>query len=113
MKYISALLTHFRPVTILLSTLLVTVLFFSSGFSALAAKSMLTKGTVQLNKIEAKTQEAIDSPAMTAKEIAERAKGGLNEVQGSADRNKMYRSKDAELPAVKQAEKAIQNMKSK
>ena len=113
MKYISALFAHFRPVAMLLSTLLVTVLFFSSGFSALAAKSMPTKGTVQLNKIEAKTQEAIDSPAMTAGEIAERSKGGLNEVQGSADQNKMYRSNDEELPVIKQAEKAIQKMKSK
>lgn len=113
MKYISALFAHFRPVAMLLSTLLVTVLFFSSGFSALAAKSMPTKGTVQLNKIEAKTQEAIDSPAMTAGEIAERAKGGLNEIQGSADKNKMYRSNDEELPVIKQAEKAIQKMKSK
>jgi hypothetical protein len=113
MKYISALFAHFRPVAMLFSTVLVTVLFFSSGLSALAAQSMLTKGTVQLNKIEAKTQEAIDSPAMTAGEIAERAKGGLNEVQGSADRNKMYRSSDEELPVVKQAEKAIQKMKSK
>ena len=113
MKYISALFAHFRPVAMLLSTLLVTVLFFTSGFPALAAKSMPTKGTVQLNKIEAKTQEAIDSPAMMACEIAERAKGGLNEVQGSADRNKMYRSNDKEIPAVKQAKKAIQSMKSK
>lgn len=113
MKYISALLAHFRPAAILLSTLLVTVLFFASASSAFASKSMLTKGTTQLNKIEAKTQEAIDSPAMTAQEIAERSKGGLNEVQGSADRNKMYRSRDTELPVVKQAEKAIQNMKSK
>ena len=113
MKSISALLSHFRPVAMLLSTVLVTVLFFTSGLSALADKSMPTKGTVQLNKIEAKTQEAIDSPAMTAGEIAERAKGGLNEVQGSADRNKMYRSNDEELPVVRQAEKAIRKMESK
>lgn len=113
MKYISALFANLRPVAVLLSTLLVTVLFFSNGFSALAAKSMPTKGTVQLNKIEAKTQEAIDSPVMTADEIAERSKGGLNEVQGSADRSKMYNSNDTKLPVVKQAEKAIQGIKNK
>ena len=113
MKSISALLTRFRPVAVLLSTLLITVLFFSNGLSALAAKSMPTKGTVQLNKIEAKTQEAIDSPAMTAEEIAERSKGGLNEVQGSADRSKMYNSGDTKLPVVKQAEKALRSMESK
>ena len=113
MKYIYPLFARFRPVAVLLSTLLITVLFFSNGFSALAAKSMPTKGTVQLNKIEAKTQEAIDSPAMTADEIAERSKGGLNEVQGSADRNKMYNSGDAKLPAVKQAEKALRSLEIK
>ncbi len=113
MKYISALFVQFRPMATLLSALLVTVLFFTSGFLAIAAESSLTEGTTQLNKIEEKTQEAIDSPVMTAEEIAERSKGGLNEVQGSADRNKMYRSKDTELPIVKQAEKAIQKLTKK
>lgn len=113
MKYISALLSHLRPVQMLLSALLCAVLFFASSFPALAGKSALTKGTVQLDKIEQKTQEAIDSPATSLKTIEERSKGkgSLNEVQGTADRDKMIRSNDTELPVVKQAEKALDKMK--
>lgn len=112
MKYISALLSHLRPVQMLLSALLCAVLFFASSFPALAGKSAPTKGTVQLDKIEQKTQEAIDSPATSLKTIEERSKGSLNEVQGgAADRDKMIRSNDTELPVVKQAEKALDKMK--
>lgn len=106
MKYISALLSHLRPMQMLLSTLLCAVLFFTSGCSALAAKSDSTQGTVQLDQIEQKTQEAIDSPAMSLKDIQERSKGGFNEVQGDADRDKMSRSNDPKLPVIKQDEKA-------
>ena len=39
--------------------------------------------------------------------IEKPAEGGLNEVQGTADRDKMYRSKDTKLPVVKQVEEAL------
>ncbi|MCP2727378.1 low temperature-induced protein [Limnofasciculus baicalensis] len=110
MKYISALLSHLRPVQMLLSTLLCTMLFFASGFSTLAAKNIPTKGTVQLDKIEQKAQKAIDSPAMSLETIEKRSQGGLNEVQGDADRDKMNSSNDPKLPVVKQAEKALSNI---
>jgi hypothetical protein len=111
MKYISALLSHLRPMQMLVSTLLAAVLFFASGCSTLADKSDPTKGTVQLDRIEQKTQQAIDSPAMSLKTMNERSKGGINEVQGDADLNKMNRSSDTELPVVKETEKAFNNMK--
>jgi hypothetical protein len=111
MKYLSTLLSHLRPMQMLLSILLLATLFFSSGFPALAGKSSPTKGTVQLDKIEQKTQKAVDSPPMSLQTIQERSEGGLNEVQGHADRNKMIRSNDTELPMVKQAEKALQKAK--
>ncbi len=75
-------------------------------------KSPLTKGTVQLNEIEKKAEKAIDSPANSLETIVERSKGSLNEVQsGAADSKKMITSSDTKLPVVKQAEKAISNMK--
>ena len=84
---------------------------FSDRSPALAAKSSsLTKGTVQLDKIEQKTQEAIDSPTTSLKEIEKKGEGGFNEIQGSADREKMIRSKGTELPIVKQTEKALDKM---
>ncbi len=125
MKYISALLSHLNPVKVLLSVLLSAVLLFSSGCSdsvptkntssmtsSSSAKSPVTKGTVQLNEIEKKAEKAIDSPANSLKTIVERSKGSLNEVQsGAADSKKMITSSDTKLPVVKQAEKAIENMK--
>ncbi len=130
MKYISSLLSNLHPARILLSVLLSAVLLFSSGCSdntptkdsaqiqnikqslPFSGKSPVTKGTVQLNEIEKKAEKAIDSPANSLETIVERSKGSLNEVQsGAADSNKMITSSDTKLPVVKQAEKAIANMK--
>ena len=111
MKYFSIVFSHLRPVRVLLSIVFSILLIFSSSFPALAAKSSpLTKGTVQLDKIEQKTQEAIDSPTTSLKEIEKKGEGGINEIQGSADRDKMIRSKGTELPIVKQTEKALDKM---
>jgi hypothetical protein len=113
MKHISALLSHLNPIQILLSIALSAVLVFTSGFPVLAASSPVTKGTIQLDKIEQKTEQALENPATTLETIEERSQGALNEVQGSADRNKMSRSNDKKLPVVKQAEKALDKIKNK
>jgi ABC-type uncharacterized transport system auxiliary subunit len=101
MKYLSTLLSRFRPVQMFASILLSAVLVFASGCTADTkntptartvqidntkgvAKSAATKGTVQLDKIEQKSQEALDAPATSLKTIEERSQGALNEVQGSA-----------------------------
>lgn len=111
MKNFSMLFSHLRPVRVLLSVVLSIILIFSSSVPALAAKSSSpTKGTVQLDKIEQKTQEAIDSPTTSLKEIEKKGEGGINEIQGRADRGKMIRSKGTELPIVKQTEKALNKM---
>ncbi len=135
MKYISALLSYLRPVQLIMPILLSTVLFFASGCTTEAAKtapvkgmvklentnnrlqsgvkSSATKGTVQLDEIEKKAEEAIDSPANSLKTIEERSKGALNEVQGdAADHDKMNRSNDRKLPIVKQTEKALNKIKN-
>ncbi len=112
MKYISTVLANLRPVRTLLAVLLAAVLVFTSGFSALAATSSVNKGVEQLDQIDEKSKEALENPATTPQEIAERSKGALNEIQGdAADRNKMYRSKDTTPPLVKQVEKAIDKLK--
>ncbi len=124
MKYISALLSYFRPMRLLMPILLSVVLFMASGCTSDTTQSnpvkemvkmenTSTKGTVQLNEIEKKAEEAIDSPATSLKTIEERSKGALNEVQGdAADRNKMNQSNDQKLPVVKQTEKALNKMKN-
>jgi hypothetical protein len=135
MKYISALLYYFRPMQLLMPILLSAVLFIASGctsdttqrdpvkeivkmentknVSQSAIKNTSTKGTVQLDEIEKKAEESIDSPATSLETIEERSKGALNEVQGdAADRNKMNRSNDQKLPVVKQTEKVLNKMKN-
>jgi hypothetical protein len=136
MKYISTLLSNLRPVKMLASLLLTVVLVFASGCSAetktgtspttvqldknikgtlpMSSKSAATKGIVQLDKIEAKSKEALDNPATSLKTIEERSQGALNEVQGgAADRDKMYRTneRNPKLPVVKQAEKTLNKIK--
>jgi len=114
MKYLSIMFSHLRPIHVLFSIVLSIILIFSNSGLALAAKSSsLTKGTVQLDKIEQKTQEAIDSPTTSLKEIEKKGEGGINEIQGTADRDKMIRSKGTELPIVKQTEKALDKMDKK
>jgi hypothetical protein len=114
MKYLSIMFSQLRPIRVLLSIVFSILLIFSSSVPALAAKSSpLTKGTVQLDKIEQKTQEAIDSPTTSLKEIEKKGDGGINEIQGRADSNKMIRSKGRELPVVKQTEKALDKIDKK
>ena len=114
MKNLTKFFSHLRPVRVLLSIFFSIILIFSNSIPALAAKaSSLTKGTVQLDKIEQKTQEAIDSPTTSLKEIEQKGEGGINEIQGRADSNKMIRSKGTELPIVKQTEKALDKMDKK
>ncbi|WP_373543146.1 hypothetical protein [Chamaesiphon sp.] len=93
-----------------MSILLTTVMLFSSGCTGASAKDTAAKavqienikrgyppvaksdstdGTVQLDKIEQNTEKALNAPATSLKTIEERSKGGLNGVQGAADRNKM------------------------
>jgi hypothetical protein len=135
MKYILAFLSRFRPMQLLIPVLLSAVLLFASGCAAETTnsnpdngtvqmdnikrgfpagnKSATSKGTVQLNEIEQKAEEAIDSPATSRQTIEERSKGALNEIQGdAADRGKMNRSNDPKLPVVKQTEKALSKMKN-
>jgi hypothetical protein len=108
MKYLTTLLSNIRPIQFVISIALSAVLAFVSSFPALAAN----KGIDQLPQIEEQSKEALDNPANSLKEIEERSQGALNEVQPkAADRDKMYRSNETKLPAVKQVEKAIDKMK--
>jgi hypothetical protein len=113
MKHIFQWLSHSHLMQMLLSTLFVMVIFFANSLPVIAGSSDPTQGTVKLDEIQQKTQEAIDAPAMSLKSIEERSKGGLNEVQGDADYGKMIDSNDAKLPVVEKAEEAIDKAKAK
>lgn len=99
-----------RPVRLLLTALMCTVLFFGNMNPAQAdytSKSKPTDGENRLQKIDDKAQESIDQPPMTLKDIEERNKNGLNEIQGSADKDKMYTSKSSKPAVTDKMEKAM------
>ena len=108
MKFITNIISAIRPVRFLFTALICTILFFASVTPAQAGyMPKPSEGTTQLNKIDDKAQQEIDNPAMNLEEIEKRAQNGLNEVQGSADKGKMYTSKSSEPVIGKKIEKAL------
>lgn len=107
MKHISDFFSHLRPVRVLFSMLLFVVIAFTTALPAFAAKSMPNEGTVQLDEITQKSEATADTPAMEINPLDKPPEGGLNEVQGTADRDKMYSSRDTKPPVIKQIEKAM------
>ncbi|MBR8831574.1 MAG: hypothetical protein N5P05_003060 [Chroococcopsis gigantea SAG 12.99] len=82
-----------RVIRTLLVAFSCAVILFSTAFPASANgsyKSSEYKGEANLNNIQAKTDETVYNPPMSLKEIQDRqGKGGLNELQGKADIDKM------------------------
>lgn len=109
MRHFSAFLSRLLPMQMLLSTLLVITLFFTSALPAMAAQNTSDKGEAQLDKITQRTEDAAVTPAMLLNPIDKDTKEGPNEIQGTADRDKMISSDDTELPVIKQVREALQN----
>ena len=110
MNLITKITSAIRPVRLIFNALICTILFLATVTPAQAgmmSKSKPTDGTTQLNKIDDKAQKTIDNPAMDLEEIEKRSQNGLNEVQGSADKNKMYKSDSSEPAIGNKIEKAL------
>lgn len=111
MKFIAKIVAAIRPVRFLFAAILFTTLLWTSVAPAQAAnlfgKSKPTDGVEQLKKIDDKAQQEIDNPAMNLEEIEKRAQGGLNEVQGAADKDKMHTSNSSEPAIGKKIVKAL------
>jgi hypothetical protein len=94
---------EFRPVRFIATVLTAAFIFVSTTLPAFAfgaPSSKPTDGTAQLGNIEREAQKIAESKVApgSMKEAEARAQGGINEVQGDADKNKMSRpsnSKDA------------------
>ncbi len=115
MKLIIRAVSLLRPVRFLLASLICTMLFLMSGMPAQAAnapKSRPTDGTVQLDQIMEKSEDAAHSAPMSLEEVEQRSKGGLNEVQGAADKNKM-KSGNSQPSMVDKFEKAMDKVTKK
>ncbi len=72
-----------------------------------------TQGTTQMPETMKAAEDVAKSAPMSIEEIEERNKDGLNEVQGDADKDKMYKSNTNKPgPAIVQdIKKAIDNAK--
>jgi hypothetical protein len=71
----------------------------------MAGSSSLTKGTEQLPKIDAAAEQVAEkSEPMGLAEVEARSKGGLNEIQGSTEANKMHKA-DTSKPGPAMAKK--------
>jgi hypothetical protein len=61
-----------------------------------SSKSKPSDGPAQLNKIEERAQDVAKSDPLSLEETQARSQGGLNEVQGAADKNKMSRPSNSQ-----------------
>ena len=88
------------------------LLFISSVYPAQAANSKPSDGEASLNEIQAKTDSVAKSNPRGMDEMTERAKGGLNAVQGSADKDKMISREEAsgETTVKEQAGNFLENL---
>lgn len=91
----------FRPMQLIVTLLASVFLLLSSSVPAFAfgaAPSRPTDGTAQLDKIEQRAQDVAESKVApgSIEESAERAKGGINEVQGAADKDQMSRPSNSQ-----------------
>jgi hypothetical protein len=82
----------FRPFRILIAAVACMILLFSNVTPASAigsARSDVSEGTAQLNKIQRKTDELTRSEIPSTRDVQSESNKGLNEVQGDADMDKM------------------------
>lgn len=107
----------FRSLFSMFSLLLCSTLLFlglTMSPSLALQGSDPTKGTAQMPETMKAAEDVAKSAPMSMEEIEERSKGGLNGVQGDADKDKMYKSNTNKPgPAVVQdVKKAIDKAKN-
>ncbi len=90
------------------SIVLIFGLIVAPSFAAKKADTK-TQGKAEMPEITSAAEDVAKSPPMSLDTIQARGKDGLNEVQGSADADKMYSSRmDKPGPAIaKDAKKAL------
>ncbi len=98
MKMINFNLSMLRPVRFVIVAFTMALLFFSSAWTAAAigsTKSDVTEATDQLLETQRQTDEIAKSAPPSLKEVQDRSRDGLNEIQGSADIDKMKRPENS------------------
>jgi hypothetical protein len=113
MKLVTNIVSILRPVRFLVASLMCALVFFASITPAQAAnvaQSKPTDGIEKLQKIDDNAYKNIDDPAMSLDEVQKRSQQGLNEIQGDADKDKMYTSKSSKPAVAQDIEKALDKL---
>lgn len=93
---VSTLLHHLRYFMVMF---ICAVIFCFNTLPATAITSYQsepTEGPTQLLETQRKTDEAAKAPPLTLREAQKKTRGGLNEVQGTADIEKMKRPENSQ-----------------
>ena len=115
-RFIAAVL---RPVRMLMIAFACAVMLFANSSPALAISdqpSSPTKGEPPLQGIFEKSEDALKSDNyLNADKVIEESNKGLNEVQGAADVNQMYRPETSQeaTSAEEQAENVLEKITNK
>ncbi len=89
-------------IRLVLTVVVCGMLFISSAYPANAVTSKTTDGEAKLNKIQEKTEDVSRSNPRGIEEVTKEAQKGLNEVQGSADAEKMNNPSNPDADTVKE-----------
>lgn len=88
-----------RLVRLFVTAFVCAMLVFSYAFPAFAAGSDPSKGEERLTEIEKKAQETVQEKPLSLEETERETNPGVDEVQGTADKNKMYGEGKASKPS--------------
>ncbi|MEE3718030.1 hypothetical protein V2H45_14915 [Tumidithrix elongata RA019] len=105
MKSIQISLSRIYAVRFLVAILFCAILVFSNAIPVLADSHV--NPNAQSTGILSKAKEELKSPPTSLEEVEGKADGGLNEVQGTMDKDKMFRSDSSGPAVVEQIENAL------
>lgn len=102
-----------RFVRFVLGAYICTLMFLYTSVPALANTN--TKGEEQMPKIQIKSQKVVESDPYSLEKTQYESNKGLNEVQGDADKDKMYNPNNTDGPASveQQIGNALESAKDK
>lgn len=103
-----------RIVRFLVTVFTCALLLFSNAFPAFAVQSSPTKGEEQLTEVEKKAQETVQEKPLSRQETQAETNPGENEIQGTADIDKMKNPETSKTPGVEQkVERALEKILGK
>ncbi len=112
MRSIRFKLSALRPVRFLVAVSVCALLVFSNAFPAYsdpvnptASRTAPEKGEEQLRSIEREAQEAAIETPYSREKTQAKANEGLNEIQGTADIEKMKRPENTQATSVEEKSK--------